>query len=96
MVNNTTEPRTENLTPQPRTRKEAKQNRETIEDIKKPKWSSTSFSISFRILIVLVLLIIAAITGSMIGYGVIGYGNPLGVLNPKTWKHVFDIMNGVQ
>lgn len=96
MVNNTTEPRTENLTPQPRTRKEAKQNRETIEDIKKTKWSFTSFSISFRILIVLVLLIIAAITGSMIGYGVIGDGNPLGVLNPKTWKHVFDIMNGVQ
>lgn len=96
MVNNTTEPRTENLTPQPRTRKEAKQNRETIDDIKKTKWSPTGFSISFRILFVLVLLIVATITGSMIGYGVIGDGNPLGVLNPKTWKHVFDIMNGVQ
>ena len=97
MANNTTEQRTETPTPQPRTRREAKQNREIENDAegRKQKFPG-AFSIGFRIIVVVVLLVIAAIAGSMIGYGVIGDGNPLGVLNPATWKHVFDIMNGVE
>ena len=47
-----------------------------------------------RIVIVVVLIVIAAISGAMIGYGGIGNGNPMQVLNPSTWKHIFDIMNG--
>lgn len=97
MANNTTEQRTETTTPQPRTRKEAKQNREITNDRVGRKWRySGAFSIGFRIVVVVVLLVIAAIAGSMIGYGVIGNGNPISVLNPATWKHVLDILNGVQ
>ncbi|WP_397537068.1 DNA-directed RNA polymerase subunit beta [Rummeliibacillus pycnus] len=97
MANNSTNQRTDNPTPQPTTRKEAKQNRETANDRVERKWNSTgSFSIGLRIIIVVVLLVVAAIAGSMIGYGVIGDGNPLGVLNPSTWNHVLDIMNGVE
>lgn len=47
-----------------------------------------------RIIIVVVLFLIVAIIGAMIGYGGIGNGNPLQVLNPATWMHIFDIMNG--
>ncbi|WP_010302397.1 DNA-directed RNA polymerase subunit beta [Kurthia senegalensis] len=47
-----------------------------------------------RIVIVILLIVVAAIVGAMIGYGVIGSGNPFQVLNPTTWTHVFDIMNG--
>lgn len=47
-----------------------------------------------RILIVVVLFLVVALVGSMIGYGVIGDGNPLQVLTPGTWTHIFDIMNG--
>jgi len=47
-----------------------------------------------RILIVVALFLVVALVGSMIGYGVIGDGNPLQVLNPGTWTHIFDIMNG--
>ena len=97
MANNTTDQKTDNPTSQPRTRKEAKQNRETANDRVERKWISTgAFSIGLRIIIVVVLLVVAAIAGSMIGYGVIGDGNPFGVLNPSTWKHVLDILNGVQ
>lgn len=97
MTNNTTDPKTNNSTPQRRTRKEVKQNREAADDRLGRKWMSTGeFSIGLRIIIVVVLLVIAAITGSMIGYGVMGNGNPFNVLNPATWNHVLDIMNGVQ
>lgn len=95
--NNSTEQRTENQTPQPRTRREAKQNKELADERIGGKWISSSlFSISLRIIIVVVLLVIAAFAGSAIGYGVMGEGNPLGVLNPATWQHVLDILNGKQ
>jgi len=97
MTNNTTDKKADNPTPQRRTRKEVKQNREVADDRLGKKWISTgAFSIGLRIIIVVVLLVIAAITGSMIGYGVIGSGNPFNVLNPATWNHVLDILNGVQ
>lgn len=97
MTNNSTEQRTENKTPQPRTRREAKQNKEFADNRVGRKWiSSNLFLISLRIIIVVVLLVIAAIAGSAIGYGAIGDGNSLDVLNPATWQHVFDILNGKQ
>ena len=96
MTNNSTEQRTENKTPQPRTRREAK-NKEHADNRVERKWISSSlFSISLRIVIVIVLLVIAAFAGSAIGYGAMGDGNPLDVLNPATWQHVFDILNGKQ
>lgn len=45
-----------------------------------------------RLVLVFVLLIIAAITGAMVGYGVIGDGNPIDVLKPSTWQHIVDLV----
>ncbi len=49
-----------------------------------------------RILIVLLLLIIAIITGAMVGYGVLGDGVPSDVLKKETWTHILDIIRGEQ
>jgi len=49
-----------------------------------------------RIIIVLVLLLLAVVFGAMFGYAVIGEGDVSDTFNPDTWKHIFDIMNGVE
>ncbi len=100
MTNNSTKQKAENTSPQPRTRKEAKQTRQNATDTNErviKKWSSSgAFSIGLRLIVIVVLIVIAAIAGSMIGYGGIGSGDPISVFNPATWNHVFDILNGVQ
>jgi hypothetical protein len=52
------------------------------------------FPIWLRIIIVLLLIVIAAALGSMIGYGVIGDGNAKDALKWETWQHIIDIMSG--
>lgn len=46
-----------------------------------------------RIIIVLVLMIVFFFIGTMIGYGIIGDGNPFDVFKKSTWTHIFDIVN---
>ncbi|MFV9510439.1 DNA-directed RNA polymerase subunit beta [Tepidibacillus sp. LV47] len=45
-------------------------------------------------LFLMVVAIIALFVGSMIGYGVLGKGNPLQVLNPGTWIHIIRLVFG--
>lgn len=52
------------------------------------------FPIWLRIIIVLVLIVVAAILGVMVGYGVIGDGEPRDALKWETWQHIIDIMSG--
>lgn len=47
-----------------------------------------------RLVILLVLVILAAIVGAMIGYSVIGDGSAVDVFKKDTWRHIFDIING--
>lgn len=47
-----------------------------------------------RVILVLLLLVGAAILGSMIGYGYVGDGTPSDVLKKETWTHIVDIING--
>ncbi len=47
-----------------------------------------------RIILVLLLLIIAGAAGLMVGFGVIGSGEPLDALKMETWQHMLDIING--
>ena len=51
------------------------------------------FPIWLRIIVVVLLVIVAFIVGSMIGYGVIGDGNPTGVLEKSTWTYIVDLVN---
>lgn len=45
-----------------------------------------------RILIIILLCLIAVVAGAMIGYGVLGKGNPMDVFNEHTWTHIRDIV----
>ncbi|XUX07631.1 DNA-directed RNA polymerase subunit beta [Sporosarcina sp. UB5] len=47
-----------------------------------------------RIVLVLLLLTGAAISGAIIGYGYIGDGQPADALKKETWTHILDIING--
>jgi len=51
------------------------------------------FPIWLRIIVVVLLVIVAFVVGSMIGYGVIGDGNPTGVLEKSTWTYIIDLVN---
>jgi len=94
-------------TPGEVTRKEQKQHQETATDEatrkeqkkkrrqekrqnKKPR--RRIFPIWQRIIVVLVLSAIALIVGVMVGYGVIGDGNPIDALKWETWQHIIDIV----
>ncbi|ETT87183.1 DNA-directed RNA polymerase subunit beta [Viridibacillus sp. FSL R5-0477] len=96
MTNNLKKNVTVPNTSKPMTRKEAKIEREVKEEVNMKWWSNLRLlPIGMRILVVLILLVIAAVSGAMIGYSVIGEGDALDTLKVSTWRHIFDIMNGV-
>ncbi|WP_233194234.1 DNA-directed RNA polymerase subunit beta [Sporosarcina sp. P21c] len=47
-----------------------------------------------RLLLILLLMVLAAIAGTMVGFSVIGDGSAGDVFKKETWQHIFDIMNG--
>ncbi|MGN1387203.1 MAG: DNA-directed RNA polymerase subunit beta [Bacillus sp. (in: firmicutes)] len=51
------------------------------------------FPIWLRIIVVALLVLIAFAVGSMIGYGVIGDGNPTDILQKSTWTSIVDLVN---
>lgn len=66
------------------------------EDKERPerlKWRIRLIPIWLRILILLVAVVIAAVAGAMVGYGVLGGGNPMEVLEKETWQHILDLVN---
>ncbi|MCP8617468.1 DNA-directed RNA polymerase subunit beta [Salirhabdus salicampi] len=52
------------------------------------------FPLWLRIIVVLALAFGALIAGAMIGYGIIGDGEPKDVINVDTWKHIINIVKG--
>lgn len=52
------------------------------------------FPIWVRIILVFAILTAAAVLGAMIGYGILGDGQPSDVLKKETWTHILDIING--
>ncbi|USK33698.1 DNA-directed RNA polymerase subunit beta [Bacillus sp. F19] len=74
------------------------QSREEVIETKKTEEISSSkirirlFPIWLRIVLLLFFMAIAAISGAMIGYGVLGDGKPTDVFDKQTWQHVFDLV----
>lgn len=65
------------------------------EQPKKTLWVQIRlFPIWLRIILVLVLLVLAAVLGVMVGYGMIGDGEPSDALKWETWQHILDLMSG--
>jgi len=84
------EEKTEHNSPQKRIRRQQADGAE-----KRTMWVQIRmFPIWLRILIVLILLALAAAAGLMVGYGVIGSGEPKDALKWETWTHILDIIQG--
>ncbi|MCG3084817.1 MULTISPECIES: DNA-directed RNA polymerase subunit beta [unclassified Anoxybacillus] len=45
-----------------------------------------------RLVIVFVLVLLSGMIGAMVGYGVLGDGNPFEALKPSTWQHIVDLI----
>ena len=43
-----------------------------------------------KLLLIISLILIAFVVGTMVGYAVLGGGNPKGVFDSKLWAHIFD------
>jgi len=52
------------------------------------------FPIWLRLIVVFVLIVLATILGLIIGYSVLGDGEPLDVLTFELWQRIIDIMTG--
>lgn len=46
----------------------------------------------FKIIFIILLGLILLVVGLMVGYGVIGKGNPFEVFSGKTWSHITDFI----
>ncbi|WP_417898695.1 DNA-directed RNA polymerase subunit beta [Bacillus haimaensis] len=60
---------------------------------KRLKWRIRLIPIWLRLIIILGVMILAAVAGAMFGYGVLGDGNPIDVLDKSTWQHIIDLVN---
>ncbi|TSB48637.1 DNA-directed RNA polymerase subunit beta [Alkalicoccobacillus porphyridii] len=49
-----------------------------------------------RLYIILTLIGASLFLGMMIGYGVIGGGDPFDIFKLETWYHIVDLMSGVE
>lgn len=50
------------------------------------------FPIWLRIIVISILAVFALAAGLMIGYGILGDGEPLDALKVETWKHLIDMV----
>ncbi|WP_235991854.1 DNA-directed RNA polymerase subunit beta [Metabacillus schmidteae] len=72
----------------------AKKNQEEKQDqqTEKVKLRIRLIPIWLRVVLVLLAMVISLIVGLMIGYGVIGNGNPEEALDKSTWQHIIDLV----
>ncbi len=76
-------------------RKQTEEQDETAE-VQKGWVQIRLFPIWLRIILVLVLLVITALLGAIIGYSVIGDGATIELFKKETWTHITDIIRGVE
>ncbi|MCA1055134.1 DNA-directed RNA polymerase subunit beta [Rossellomorea aquimaris] len=73
--------------------KAEKKKEKQKEEAKPKRWVRVRMlPIWLRILLVILLLAASLSLGAIIGYGVIGDGNPTDVFKKETWQHVVDIV----
>ena len=49
-------------------------------------------NVLIKVFFVFILAVLLFFVGLVIGYGIIGDGHPLKVLNPAIWYHIFDFL----
>lgn len=81
-------------TPRRRSRRSTSEEKNKEVNKKFKIYRTRLIPIWLRLVIVLFLFLLAAIFGLMIGFGVIGDGEPMDALKWSTYQHILDIMNG--
>ncbi|WP_068673745.1 DNA-directed RNA polymerase subunit beta [Oceanobacillus sp. Castelsardo] len=74
------------------TRKQHKEQKKQNKFLKFERPRRRMFPIWLRIIVVLSLALTALVVGLMVGYGVLGDGNPIDALKVDTWQHLIDIV----
>lgn len=54
------------------------------------------FPIWLRLIVIALLCLLAVIIGLVVGYSILGDGEPLDVLRFDFWQRIIDIINGVE
>ena len=49
-------------------------------------------NVLIKVFLVFIMAVVLFFIGLMIGYGIIGDGHPLEVLNPYIWHHIFNFI----
>lgn len=81
-------------------KEETHEEKEVVSEEKEKKFRSKGiekvrvrkFPIWLRLIVIFVLSIISLVLGLMVGYGVLGDGNPIDALKIDTWQHIIDIV----
>jgi len=60
---------------------------------KKEKIRVRLIPIWLRVILVLFAITISVLSGIIVGYSVIGDGNPMDALSKSTWTHIVDLVN---
>ncbi|WP_244895351.1 DNA-directed RNA polymerase subunit beta [Evansella clarkii] len=79
----------------PKTREERRKEKEQQEGKKgkkKRKGRIRLIPVWLRLVIVLFLFAASLVIGAMVGYGIIGEGNPMDIFEQETWLHIYDII----
>ncbi|RKQ34352.1 DNA-directed RNA polymerase subunit beta [Oceanobacillus halophilus] len=73
------------------TRKQQKEKRKAAKrENKRPR--RRIFPIWLRIILLIIFAAAALVAGLMVGYGIMGDGNPTDILKTETWQHIIDIV----
>lgn len=72
--------------------KKTQQEKGSTKEKSSPKIRVRLLPIWLRVLLIVVLMGISVIAGLVVGYGVIGSGNPEDALDKSTWQHIIDLV----
>lgn len=81
-----------------KTKKRAKKEQQSSTETRKAKKKRRRrplrrvFPIVVRLIFIAALCVGALILGAMVGYGILGEGEPKDILQKETWQHIIDIV----
>lgn len=72
--------------------KKAQKVQNTNEQNEKKRIRIRLIPIWVRVLLVLIFMVGSTLVGLIVGYGIIGSGNPEDALEKSTWQHIIDLV----
>lgn len=72
--------------------KKSNKNQDKSSQKQKVSFRIRLLPIWLRVVLVLLLMAVSTIAGLVVGYGVIGNGNPGDAIDQSTWQHIVDLV----